>query len=88
VTIFVKVIPNLENGIIFVAFINDYQMKNERIKSEYFIMIGIETKLLLGISESCFENFKISLSLMDKRSSNCAEFLIDKLIPGLTNKFG
>jgi PAS domain S-box-containing protein len=89
----VKVIPNLNDGLKMVGFLNELSQgkpnnpQEKGISSAYnkmhYILYGGENNVVHGVTESCFQAFGISSSLTLAQNIDFSEFTIDKIFPDL-----
>ncbi|EGR31213.1 PAS domain S-box family protein, partial [Ichthyophthirius multifiliis] len=81
VDILVKVLPNIDQGIQFIGFLNNNGSKQQ---SDQLIISFIEKSLqVLTISEGFYQEFGINSSIIDYENYEQTSFTIDQIFPNI-----
>lgn len=83
----VHLVPKLDEGITLIGFLAEAQYDSIKQKHyyknpnrAYYIMYNAGTQVIQGISETCYEDFGISSSLVDETEMT-DNFTVDKILP-------
>ncbi|CAD8089763.1 unnamed protein product [Paramecium primaurelia] len=81
-SLMIKILPNLDEGIKMVGFLQDYNNQQESNEEWHYIIVDGYTQTILGITQSCTQIFGIPQSIMTNNTFK-QKFTFDVLFPNV-----